>query len=257
VTEADWNSSQDPQAMLAFLRDVGKLSEQKARLFAVTCCRRLWELLKDERTRRGVEVAVRFADGTGFAEELSAVWTDTWRAYHDTEKGWLSSQRSVPDAAFQAAMLAAQAVAWVTMDDDPRLPHADGLSRIVRIVPVVVESARYASYAMAQQEERAPGREHHAQVFLLRDLFGPLPFRPVPVAPVVLQWRDGTVVRLAQAAYEQRSLPEGRLDAFRLAVLADALEEAGCQDEEVLTHLREQKGHWRGCWMLDLLLGKT
>jgi hypothetical protein len=58
------------------------------------------------------------------------------------------------------------------------------------------------------------------------------------IAPAVLQWNGGTAARLAQAAYEQRSLPDGRLDKARLAVLADALEEAGCQEQEVLTHRR-------------------
>jgi hypothetical protein len=91
---------------------------------------------------------------------------------------------------------------------------------------------------------------------IARDLFGPLPFRPVTIPACVLTWNDATVARLAQAAYGERSLPAGRMDNARLAVLADALEEAGCQEKEVLTHLREQQSHWRGCWVLDLLLNK-
>jgi hypothetical protein len=51
-------------------------------------------------------------------------------------------------------------------------------------------------------------------------------------------------------------LPSGTLDNTRLAVLTDALEEAGCQVAEVLTHLREPGSHWRGCWVVDLLLNK-
>jgi hypothetical protein len=92
---------------------------------------------------------------------------------------------------------------------------------------------------------------------LLRDIIGPLPFRPVAIGPSWLGWHEGLVVRLAHAAYEQRSLPDGRLDNSRLAVLADALEEAGCQNEELLTHLREQgRVHVRGCHIVDSLLGK-
>jgi hypothetical protein len=92
---------------------------------------------------------------------------------------------------------------------------------------------------------------------LLRDLFGPLLFRGVRPDPAWLAWNAGTVTRLAAAAYEERSLPEGTLDADRLAVLADALEEAGCGDPEILGHLRERGGaHVRGCWVLDLLLGR-
>ena len=62
--------------------------------------------------------------------------------------------------------------------------------------------------------------------------------------------------RLARPAYEDRLLPSGHLDPVRLAVLADALEEAGCTDESILTHLRSAGPHVRGCWALDLVLGK-
>ena len=64
------------------------------------------------------------------------------------------------------------------------------------------------------------------------------------------------MVALAQAAYDQRTLPAGHLDPARLAVLADALDEAGCTDADVLNHLRGPGPHVRGCWAVDLLLGK-
>src|SRR5207244_1694887 len=90
------------------------------------------------------------------------------------------------------------------------------------------------------------------QLSLLHDIFGN-PFRPVPLDPA---WRTPTVVALAQAAYDNRIMPAGRLDPARLAVLSDALEEAGCQDADILGHLRSPGLHVRGCWALDLLLGK-
>ena len=63
-------------------------------------------------------------------------------------------------------------------------------------------------------------------------------------------------MQFAQAAYEERELPSGHLSPTRLAVLADALEEAGCRDADLLAHLRAPGPHVRGCWALDLLLGK-
>jgi hypothetical protein len=78
------------------------------------------------------------------------------------------------------------------------------------------------------------------------------------VDPAWLTWNGTTVPRLAVTTYEERVLPAGTLDASRLAVLADALEEAGCHHRDILGHLREQGGvHVRGCWAVDLLLRKS
>jgi hypothetical protein len=78
----------------------------------------------------------------------------------------------------------------------------------------------------------------------------------VAVDPAWLAWHDGAVVKLAEAVYEERELPSGHLDAGRLAILADMLEEAGCCDAGLLGHLRGPGPHVRGCFAVDLLLGK-
>jgi hypothetical protein len=88
-----------------------------------------------------------------------------------------------------------------------------------------------------------------------RCMFGN-PFRPVTLDPAWLRWNGGTVAHLAQAAYEERYLPSGELDRGRLGILADALEDAGCTDPSILDHLRGDGEHVRGCWAVDLLLGK-
>ena len=66
----------------------------------------------------------------------------------------------------------------------------------------------------------------------------------------------GTVVNHARLAYDDRLMPSGTLGAARLAVLADALERSGCTDAELLGHLRGPGPHVRGCWAVDLLLGR-
>jgi hypothetical protein len=81
---------------------------------------------------------------------------------------------------------------------------------------------------------------------VLCDLFGPLPFGPVEIEP---SWRTPAVVALAATVYEERRFED-------MPVLADALEEAGCQDPDILSHLRGPGPHVRGCWALDLMLGK-
>jgi hypothetical protein len=92
-------------------------------------------------------------------------------------------------------------------------------------------------------------------IVLLRDIAAN-PFRPLPVLDRVIAWSGGLVLRLAQQVYDDRLLPAGTLDPERLAVLADALEDAGLTDEALLNHLREPGPHYRGCWPVDLLLGK-
>jgi hypothetical protein len=100
----------------------------------------------------------------------------------------------------------------------------------------------------------AAGRR--AQASLVRDVFGN-PFRPrSAIEPGWLAWAEGTVPRLAQVAYDERHLPAGTLGPARLAVLADALEEAGCDDAHLLSHLRGPGLHVRGCFVIDALLGK-
>jgi len=94
--------------------------------------------------------------------------------------------------------------------------------------------------------------ESGAEMVILHDIFGN-PFRPTALDPA---WRTPTVTALATAAYEDRHLPAGMLDADRLAVLADALEEAGCDNADILDHCRDGGPHVRGCWVVDLLLGK-
>jgi len=68
MTEAEWEECQNPEPMLAFLD--GKASKRQLRLFAVACCRRLWDLLTDQRSRRAVEASERYADGLLSRKEL-------------------------------------------------------------------------------------------------------------------------------------------------------------------------------------------
>ncbi len=70
-------------------------------------------------------------------------------------------------------------------------------------------------------------------------------------------WRTGNgraVAALAQAAYDERSMPSGELDRHRLGILADALEDAGCANNEILAHLHSPGPHVRGCWVVDLIV---
>lgn len=114
-----------------------------------------------------------------------------------------------------------------------------------------VDPTQRAAYEVAKESEMC------FQCGLLRCIFAN-PFRDVPgIDRGWLTWKDGTVWRLAATVYEERFLPDGTLDNACLAILADALEEAGCDNADILNHCRQPGEHVRGCWVVDLLLGKS
>jgi len=111
---------------------------------------------------------------------------------------------------------------------------------------------RVSAKAYSKERGTTTEEERSCQVGYLRCIFDN-PFRP---ASIKSEWLTPTVTGLAKATSDKRQLPAGTLDPARLAVLADALEDAGCTDPDLLGHLRSPGPHVRGCWALDLILGK-
>lgn len=236
MNESEWNTCTDPQAMLNYLRQKGRASEQKFWLFACACCRLMWHRFSDWRIRRVVEAAELFADGRDAGEHLAAAR----EAVTVPSKAGVAGFAHLLDenrSGYTAASHCAYGVYCLAVGE-PIRPH---------VIP---------SIGGAGAEGWEPVRDK--LVMLIRDIAGN-PFHPTPaLAPSVRSWNDGLAVHLAHAAYEERVMPAGTLDPDRLAVLADALEDAGCDNEEILSHLRQQGvSHYRGCWALDLLLAKT
>jgi hypothetical protein len=226
MNEAEWLACDDSGPMLAFLR--GRASERKFRLFACACARRPWHLLTDERSRRAIEEAERLADGLAGPSGVQA-------ARAAAAELWVGAGRPARlalDAAAEAAFAALHDLA-----SEAARQAANG--------------AEWAAGARSNPTATMPARvaERKVQANLLRDIFGN-PFHPLPrLDPAWLAWEGGTVPKLAASVYDERAFD-------RLAVLADALEEAGCTDQTILDHLRGPGPHVRGCWAVDLVLGK-
>jgi hypothetical protein len=236
----------------------------------VACCRGTWDLLVDERSRVAVEVAERHADGAATDEELRIASEAAHAAHREmfdtlgkvgSSLEWAAAYAADPNPFF-----AAKRVTW--MAETPRVlelrrPRPNDWDEI-RLVPCTVTKGGSPSspgggrWQVTPLAEAVPtGADKHMQAELLRCLFGN-PFHPLPaIAPSLLAWGGGTVRRLAEEAYEQRVMPAGTFDLDRLAVLADALEEAGCTDLGLLGHFRGPGPHVRGCHALDALLGKS
>ena len=250
MTEQEWLQATNPEAMLEYLR--GKASNRKLRLFAVVCCRHTWSLVEDDRKRmvanggsrvevelarqeadlagRAAEVAERYADGLTDLAELRALI-----AADDEMEGCYADGS---DAAWTAKASAYRARICAKY----KSPRKFGLA--ARLLNPLVGPWFGVSSKLDHD------REQSAQGHLLRDIFGPLPFRPIIVDPTWLSWHDGLLVSMARRMYDSRDFSD-------MPVLADALEEAGCTNPDVLAHCRSEGEHVRGCWLLDLLMGKS
>ena len=186
-------------------------------LFNCACCRRAWERLPAG-CRAYVEAAERYALGTGPKKALAAL--------KPAAEGALLRSLHGGDPCRNAAASAASTVANTTR-----------------------YCAWNAARAAGEVGRVAHRRERLAQAGLLREVFGN-PYRPVAVEPAWLEWGGGAVPKVAGAVRA-----DGRFSD--LPILADALEEAGCTDADLLGHLRGPGPHVRGCWAVDLLLGKS
>jgi hypothetical protein len=195
-------------------------SDRKLRLFACACCRRIWHLLSDERCRAAVIVAERYADGHATTDELVAVREDA---------AAVPTLWEVPD------WNATNAVRGATDPDAERA--AAFCSRAAAIGSADASSPADREAAKAVAEKR--------QADTFRDITRN-PFCPVALDP---GRQTAIVVSLAQAIYDERAFD-------RLSILADALEDAGCTNAEILQHCRLPGEHVRGCWVVDLLLRK-
>jgi hypothetical protein len=239
MTEKWWLTCAAPNRMLNYLRASG-LSERKDILFGSACCRRILHLVGTGGPG-ALEAVERFAEAPSDRPDLrAALFDELWPAGELLRETGVAGDRLPAGAEGERRLLLAREYAATAF---LYFSH-------IRLNPDVALTAWMAQAVQATRAGRR--RESAAQAALLRDIAGN-PFRPVTVSPVCL---TPQVVALAQAAYEERELPAGTLDLARLAVLADALEEAGCDQLDLLVHLRGAGLHVRGCWAVDLILGK-
>ena len=228
MTESEWLECTDPMPMLEFLQ--GKASDRKLRLFACACCRTVWDAIPLGDFRSSVLTAERYSEGLATTQELESALAG---AENSIRYGLGRPFFPIPEGQYSLYAPAYAAASAATCGENSSL-HA----------------ARRVVYELERGDE---GRGSFCRCDSLRDIFGN-PFRPIFLFPA---WLIATVTSLAEAAYDERSLPSGELDPDRLAVLSDALEESGCDDSDILNHLRAPGPHVRGCWAVDLLLGRS
>jgi hypothetical protein len=262
---------------------IGNTSDRKLRLFSVACCRRIWSLLIDERSRFAVEVANQYADGLATLEDLRRAQqaaTDTeeeldrisadgelkanfglveeadWRA----ASAKTCAARAAMEAVSTVACVSDKAAGWVLLSDDPpfryiqRLEVSDywcraALGRVAEAEvyatkPVIGDEWKFD--AVEQARAAVEREEANRQAGILRDIIGN-PFSQIRINPEWLFANNSMCLRLAHSIYLNRSFAA-------LPILGDALEEVGCTDTTLLMHSRASEGHVQGCWLIDKLL---
>jgi hypothetical protein len=248
MDEDEWQTCNDPISMLHTLRGISSM--RKLRLFACACCRRVWQELSDDRSRSVVEVAEKFADDRVGAKELDVAREAAYSVHANTtspDSGFPDAAKGMSRSNWEAAQAATlTAMAFGTSDDAIWCGQAT-----VEQTSLAAASSAQVGHGLADISEGGGEEKERAfQADVLRCIFGN-PFRPPSVAP---SWLTPTIVTLAQAIYENRSLPDGVLSNAQLAVLVDALEKVGCANPELLSHCRGAQLHARGCWVVDLIL---
>jgi hypothetical protein len=240
MTEEEWLACDDPDRMFEFLEDGA--SNRKSRLFTSACCRHIWSHLSASCSRRVIELIELIADDALPASDLEIVVQEAV-AYAQSPEGQSS------ESGCSAAFTAAYAVAHYSSE------------RLIWVASRTAEQARNTVYWAAQESREANGdlivtkgeaegnaasrAAGVAQTILLPDIFGN-PFRPVTLLP---EWRTSTVLSLAQGIYSDRAFD-------RMPILADALQDSGCDNEELLNHCRGPGPHVRGCFVIDLLTNR-
>jgi hypothetical protein len=225
MTEAEWFSSSDPEAMHevvvngVFRTGYGHwhLTRRKREFFGAACCRLVWPWVEiDERTRRWVE------------------YTENQFDLSNTDDERVELEDSL--------LMGVKAAARHPVEGTP--PHQ---LLAANLVCDLEDSGTAIRYLIHSFDDWGDVKERASEIAGIMRCIVSNPFRPVAFDPA---WRTPTVAALADAIYADRAFD-------RLPVLADALEEAGCDHPDVLSHCRGDGPHVRGCWVVDLVLGKS
>jgi hypothetical protein len=218
MREQSWLTADENDLLKMAAFAAREVSARKLRLFAVGSCRLIWNLIPQEQCKEAVAVAEAFADGETTKKALTAARVAVRKVVRDEETYW--KQR------------AAHACLGTVQEN---------LLNVVHGTPI---HARGAAICRGTDEWRQVSMEIF--LVLLRDVVGPLPFRKTAMKPT---WLTSDVTALARTMYETREFSA-------MPILADALQDAGCDSNAILDHCRGPGPHVRGCWVVDLILGK-
>ncbi|MEO2092077.1 MAG: hypothetical protein ABGY75_21700, partial [Gemmataceae bacterium] len=248
MTEDRWRTSTDARLLFQWLaRPEG---DRKSLLWVAACGRSIWPLLPGEGSRRAIEWLERHTD-------KPIQFDDEWRTLEWSAEGnvfrfdFMEEMRDEDPAYYEQTVEWIRAADEIPLDLLQSLAGWSGCGDRFDGRTVLREAANFADWCMAGycggseyswERNISDPKARFLNPHLLRCIFGN-PFQPVAFAD---SWRSETVVALAAGIYAERAFD-------RLPILADALEEAGCDHPDVLAHCRGPGPHARGCWVVDLV----
>jgi hypothetical protein len=268
MTEAEWLNSDDYPAMLRFVHS--RVTRRQARLCMAGCCRQWEGQFPDPRIRRIIEAVESCADDAE-AEQALEIHQQQWHfpsEPHVSESGnWKWLAQAIAEAhqkldecrvegtwdgsRYRSSEAAMAHALYMALREHPLETYVggegDAVSYCTRLLDRTgVLQLRNTPSQSLFQIDQAKERIRMILANILRDMFGN-PFRPVAIDP---GWLTSTAVAMARGMYDSR-------DFSPMPILADALQDAGCDSDDLLNHCRDpQQVHVRGCWVVDLVLGK-
>jgi hypothetical protein len=242
MTEGEWRAALSPISPLDWLFFETPASDRKLRLFSVACCRRARHLIQHPSALRLLDLSEAFAEGQIDEVALRVANRDEIQRLNLS----ITPGTLIPGGVAAADGACIFASADVEADRDRRRYERDRLlPRCVRVAWLVLEARAPAGQAKVHASRMTELRD---QMRLLHDIFGPLPVCDITVAP---EWLTSDVLMLVRGIDEENAFD-------RLPILADALQDAGCTNDDILNHCRARSWeHVRGCWVIDLLLGRS
>jgi hypothetical protein len=244
MTEAEWPNCSNIGKLVDFLRN--RTSTRKWRLFAHACCARLHHLCTDEFMKWSLSAIEMHADGQYRDQDLADLY-DQVGAWGNNIEAPLRDREGVLHASTLSTVANAMLMA-VKPEFTWSFLSGRRISTIGSLVYYAQSAIAGLAWEQTQNQEKTDAAKHAEALFqasLIKELFGSS-FPPPSVSP---SWRTYDVRALAEAIYEERAFD-------RMPILADALQEAGCNNDAILTHCRSDGPHVRGCWVVDLVLGK-
>ena len=239
MTEAEWLTATNVHVMANELRARDCL--RALHYFALHGCRLAWPAVTDERSRAAVEVADMYLIGGAARAEFDTAVRAAHQAHQDARA---EREALLADPSEQAAYYADRMRSTSASLATHLVYHAAANGYYDGMFAHIRDALAFAGIGL-----KSPERTQliYRMRLLLREVAG-TPFRPVVFSP---EWHTDTAVSLARGMYESR-------DFGAMPILADALQDVGCDSDDLLTHCRDPKQvHIRGCWVVDLLLGKA